>query len=104
MKCQDNLMLCGECEHFRFPATSRVSQEDGINNSQNTTYVHHVDVVNTVLAYKWFSIQNSTAERVKSAVECHSSSEQALEVKDLLWDKRESKILGEKKARRTGQA
>ena len=73
--CQGDLLLCHECENARFStSTSRTNVNPESNGQPNeslhtpeTTDQNNVVIVDALLSYIIFSLQNSSAENFKNA-------------------------------------
>ncbi len=113
IKCQEDLFLCRECEHFRFPLTSRITKEDKENgqtlkmmtiksNPKESECNGGDFIINSVLAYTWYAMQNSSVEKIKTVVSGFFTHKQIANAKNVLYENTDVNIIGEKKVRRTG--
>lgn len=90
--CQGDLMLCPACNVERFS-----SQKDPTPRVMKGL---QAVVIEPVLSYAWFSMQNSSHDLITTAIMGYFSLEAVTNAKNVLWDVAEASIIGEKPRRR----
>ena len=100
--CQGDLMLCRYCEDVRFNNTyvKQVEQVENMPQCDDHHSDNPVTIVDALLSYVLFSLQNSNADSVRNAVLGHFTADQILHSKNSLWDKCSNEIIGEKMRRK----